>query len=112
MTLTPEERAAIEAYSGEVTRVETGVSGLGQMRWCPRRNGLFNVEDGKFLSKAESLRRGRRMFKGGSSPEMQERRAFVKANHTKMTMTAMANKWGCDRTTIRNDLYILGLRRS
>lgn len=74
--LTSDERAAIDAYSGPVTKVANGVSGLPRPRWCPDRNQLVLVlDEGLPLTKPGSRRRG--AFKKTRRPLSEQQRATM-----------------------------------
>lgn len=106
--LTTEERAAIDAYSGPITRVETGESGLPQVIW-----------DGKAL-RYDDPERARKMFVQSrtrqrpphkTSPHVVERReairAMVEAGHTG---PEIADALGIPVRMVYSDNKAMGLR--
>lgn len=127
MKLTPEERAAIEAFTGDVKQIPTGKSGLHELRFCKRRNGLFPINaEGRFLTKSESMRHGRTIFRGPrkvhfnqqaekkpATPEeilRAKRYEFIRENYQTMGVMEMCKALGCDRSVVRRALNKWGVK--
>lgn len=106
--LTPEERAAIEAFpKSKIQRVATGVSGIeGQgYKW-----------DGKTLVAIDPEAAKRRASqwgpRAGAKNKVESRRRVVKQKFISgMTPTQIANEMKTKLKTIKNDIWRMGLKR-
>jgi hypothetical protein len=100
--ITDEDRAAIAAYKGSITKVPDNARAF-ESAWCPKLQRLINTGPGRLKYTYGSPRRS-------DSPRIKARRRRVAELHAQgMSVLGIAAKMGVSKTSVQGDHKALGL---